>query len=280
MKFGFVTCVQLGLTCMESIYEAGGKLDLVISLKDDMAERKSGRIYVDDFCKRRSIPVLKTRNINDEEAVEAIRKHQLDWLFVIGWSQIAREAVLQAPRLGVVGIHPTLLPQGRGRAAIPWAILKGLRETGVTMFKLDEGMDTGPIIAQEKIILAPDETASVLYEKVSLAHASIIKGIWADFAENNIRLVPQEEAFASEWPGRRPEDGQIGTDMTVEEVDRLVRAVTRPYPGAFYVEGRKTYRIWQGRPLGLSGRDPQPGFSIHLKDGVYLATEFQVEAES
>src|SRR5690242_13717067 len=136
-RVGFVTCVQLGLSCMEAIYEVGGKLDLAITLHDETAVAKSGRIYLNEFCAARHIPLVKVRNINDADALAAIASAQLDWLFIVGWSQIARRDVLNAPRKGVLGMHPTLLPQGRGRAAIPWAILLGLPETGVTLFKLD-----------------------------------------------------------------------------------------------------------------------------------------------
>jgi len=76
-------------------------------------------------------------NVNDPEAVAAIRGFDLDWLLIIGWSQIARRPVLDATRRGALGIHPTLLPEGRGRAAIPWTLLKGLRESGVTLFQLE-----------------------------------------------------------------------------------------------------------------------------------------------
>jgi methionyl-tRNA formyltransferase len=137
MRVGFVTCVQLGLSCMEAIYEAGGELSFAGTLQDHQAVSKSGRVYIDEFCRARGIPLAKFRNVNDADAVEAIRAAQLDWLMIVGWSQIAREPVLAAPRLGVLGMHPTLLPLGRGRAAVPWTILLQLPEAGVTLFKLD-----------------------------------------------------------------------------------------------------------------------------------------------
>src|SRR5262249_6026267 len=151
LRFGFVTCVQLGLTCMQAIYESGGKLEFAGTLQDDQARAKSGRVYLDEFCARHAIPLCKFRNINDALAIDAIRAASVDWVFIIGWSQIARRPVLDATRQGVLGMHPSLLPIGRGRAAVPWAILLGLQETGVTLFQLDEGVDTGPIVAQVRI---------------------------------------------------------------------------------------------------------------------------------
>ena len=117
-RFGFVTCVQLGLSCIEEIYASRGRLDLVVTLEDDRARNKSGRIYLDKVCRERDIPLLKCQNINDPETVEALRTADLHWLYIIGWSQIAGPAVLAAPSEGCLGIHPSLLPAGRGRAAI------------------------------------------------------------------------------------------------------------------------------------------------------------------
>ena len=89
MRFGFVTCVQLGLSCMEAIYQVGGRLHLAVTLKDDQAASKVGRVYPDAFCVRNDIRLIKARNINDAEVVDAVRAADIDWLFVIGWSQIA-----------------------------------------------------------------------------------------------------------------------------------------------------------------------------------------------
>lgn len=280
MKCGFVTCVQLGLSCMEEIYAVGGHLDLVITLPDEVAPKKSGRIYVDTFCAEHDIEVLKIRNVNDPESTEAVRGRGLDWLFIIGWSQIARSAVLTAPRRGVLGIHPTLLPMGRGRAAVPWAILKGLPETGVTLFQLDEGVDTGPILAQHRLSIAPDETATTLYQRIINAHREVIAEVWPALIEDRIFPIPQNSAAASQWPGRTPADGQIAPDMTVEQADRLVRATTRPYPGAFWIEDGQTFRIWRGQ-VAKPDTEPNPRAKrLVLSDGAFDALDFDTEPQS
>lgn len=272
-KIGFVTCVQLGLSCIGEIYRIGGHLDVLFSLEDGQAKDKSGRIYLDGFAEKHGIPLIKSRNINDPVVVDEIRGRELDWLFIIGWSQIAKKEVLNAPKIGCVGMHPTLLPKGRGRASIPWAILKGLPETGVTMFKLDEGVDTGDIIAQQAIPLTEGMTATELYEKVNEAHIRLIRDNWNDILNGTAVFRKQDGAEATEWPGRRPEDGRISRDMTVEEALRLVRAVTHPYPGAFYEDGEKTWRIWSAEkgdendlPVADGWIRPKE-FETLLKDG-------------
>jgi methionyl-tRNA formyltransferase len=273
MKFGFVTCVQLGLTCMETIYKAGGTLDLAVTLPDDRATAKSGRVYIDDFCAQYGIDLVKSPNVNDPAVIDAVREREIDWLFIIGWSQIARRDLLNAPKRGVLGMHPTLLPEGRGRAAVPWAILKGLPETGVTLFKLDEGVDTGPIVAQQRLPLHDDITATELYADVEQAHSTLIINAWDDLVGDRLALVEQDPETGSSWPGRRPEDGEIREDMTVEQALRLVRATCQPYPGAFVRWDRTVMRIWSA---GIRGTDPR-GPEITLADGSIEALDFEIE---
>jgi methionyl-tRNA formyltransferase len=275
MKFGFVTCVQLGLSCMEAIYEMGGKLDLVMTLKDEQAVNKSGRVYLDDFCSSHGIELLKARHVNNAEVIEAFKTHDLDWLFIIGWSQIAGDAVLDAPRLGVLGMHPTLLPVGRGRAAIPWAILKGLDETGVTMFKLDSGVDTGEIVDQMVIPLSPQVTATELYDDVNQAHISLMKKVFPKLESGKAKFRVQDEFLATEWPGRSPEDGAIDLEGSVYDAERLVRAVTHPYPGAFLLKDGRKVVVWKAEVLNLA----QECCSIHhlsFRDGVLCFLEWDV----
>jgi methionyl-tRNA formyltransferase len=174
-------------------------------------------------------------------------------------------------------MHPTLLPQGRGRAAIPWAIIKGLDETGVTLFQLDEGVDTGPIVAQERLPLSPAETATTLYQRVADAHQSLIHRVWWDLVEDRLAPVPQDDAQATYWEGRTPDDGRITSAMSVEEAERLVRATTHPYPGAFYEAGDKILRIWRGE-IGDSASAPPQAYSLPLRDGIYHALDYEIEA--
>lgn len=269
-KIAFTTCVQLGLSCIEEIYRIGGKLDLLITLKDEKAKNKSGRIYLDGIAERENTPLLKINNINDAEIIEALKEHEIDWLFIIGWSQIAKKEVLETPTNGCIGMHPTLLPVGRGRAAIPWAIIKGLDKTGVTMFKLDEGVDTGDIIGQGVIEIDESTTATDLYKKVDEMHVELISKYWDDIVNDRVILAKQDESKATEWPGRKPEDGELLSSMTMDEADKLIRAVTNPYPGTFYKDGDKVVRIWSAKV------DPNKG-EIKLSDGYLTPIDYEIE---
>lgn len=275
MNFAFVTCVQIGLSCMEELYAVNGALSLIITLHDEKAKNKSGRIYVDDFARLHNIPVIKVNHVNDAVVIQAIKEYNIDWLFVIGWSQIASLDVINAPKYGVVGAHPTLLPQGRGRAAIPWAIIKGLDKTGVTFFKLDEDVDTGLILAQHEIPLAANETATVLYDKVNDAHKVLISRVYFDLQNEKIIGYPQNENLATYWDGRTPKDGEIKSDMSIDQADRLVRATTKPYPGAYVVDKEKKIIIWQGFTSVTRQLLPN-AWELRLADGYYYAGVFEI----
>lgn len=272
MRFGFVTCVELGLSCIDQIYAVGGELDLVVTLPDTVAQAKSGRVYLDEFCAAHEIDLVKSPNVNDVGVLESIRSHEIDWLFIIGWSQIARSEVLNAPARGVLGMHPTLLPIGRGRAAIPWAIIKDVEETGVTLFQLDEGVDTGPVLSQVRIPVEARETATTLYKKVSRAHQTLIQEAWPLLVSDSVRPQPQNHENATIWPGRRPEDGALLPTMSALEVDRMVRAVTHPYPGAFADVQGERIRVWRGVP-----QYRPEGIQLPVASGVYTALNYEWE---
>lgn len=278
MRYGFITCVRLGRACIEEALRSGFQIHTLVTLRDDVAQKKSGRIYLDDVAAEHQIPLLKVRNINDSAAVQHLRDADLDWLFIVGWSQIARTEVLSSARSGVLGMHPTLLPEGRGRASIPWAILKGLDQTGVSLFRLAEGVDTGPVLSQEVIGIDPGETATTLYEKTVAAHLRLLRNVWPKLEAGTADERPQDEAKATVWPGRRPEDGEIRPhDMTVEYVDRLVRATTHPYPGAFLRRSDgSVLRVWSGAPA----TGPSSELDIQLTDGWYAIHSHDVEGAS
>lgn len=258
---------------MEEIVALGGDLKIVLTLPDDVAPKKSGRISLDEFCAQHGFPLRKVRNINETEAVDAIRRADLDWLFVLE-SQIVGNQVLVAPRLGCLGMHPALLPEGRGRAVIPWAILKGLDRTGLTLFKLDAGVDTGPIVEQVVISVERDETATALYGKMMDAHRTLIRLVWDDLLAGAVSLREQDDSVATVWPGRKPEDGRIDETMSVAAVETLVRAVTHPYPGARWRDpaGRDLV-VWSGH-VQRSEERSAPDRIILLRDGSYVIDEF------
>lgn len=272
MKIAFCTCVQIGKSCIEAVLNNGGQFDLFLTLHDHKSIKKSGRIFLDEIAETSNTPLFKLNHINDPEVASTLQKYEIDWLFIIGWSQIASSELISIPRMGIIGAHPTLLPIGRGRAAVPWAIIKGLDKTGVTFFKMDEGVDTGEILDQFEIPIPNNENATSLYDKVNNAHVELIKQIWPKLINGTIDGIKQNETLATYWEGRTPADGELNSTMTVLEVDILVRATTRPYPGAYIMLDSSTKLIiWSG-----SASPIQSTRVLNFIDGDYYVTDYEV----
>ena len=147
--------------------------------------------------------------------------------------------------------------------------MKGLRQTGVTLFKLDEGVDSGEIVSQHIVPVDLYETATTLYHRIATAHISLISNTWPKLLDGSVKLVPQIEENATFWPGRTPADGKILNTMTVYEIERLVRAVTHPYPGAFFDGTTERIIVWEGKMF-----ETPNSIAIPACDGIYWATKF------
>ena len=170
---------------------------------------------------------------------------------------------------------PTLLPQGRGRAAIPWAIIKRLTRTGVTLFQLDDGVDTGPIIDQIEIPMAPTVTASILYRQVESAHVELMAQAFPLLADNKEIGKAQDNSIATEWAQRRPEDGEIDLGGSVEDAECLVRALTHPYPGAFTTIDGVKRKIWSAHIASASEIAKGDETILHLANGALMCTDWE-----
>jgi methionyl-tRNA formyltransferase len=258
----------IGRRCLEASREAGAEVAAVVTLPGPIDPNRSGQCSFDDL----GVPVVETEDVNAPDTVAAVRGHEPDAIFVVGWSQLVRQDFLDLAPRGVYGMHPTLLPKHRGRAAIPWTILSGLAKTGVTLFEIvDPTADSGPIIGQVEVEVAPDETATTLYDKVLDAHVELIREHLPRIADGTAARLPQDVTRASAWPKRSPADGIIDWDTRAPYLDDWVRAQTRPYPGAFTYLGGERVVVWRARPVEVAGAGPA-GTVVELRpEGAVVA---------
>lgn len=169
---------------------------------------------------------------NAPDIVARIAALAPDMAFVIGWSQICRADFIAAAGGAIIGYHPAPLPRLRGRGVIPWTILMAEPITASTLFRVDEGVDSGPIIGQRFFHVAADETATTLYAGHMAALADLLDETLPGLAAGKLPGRVQDARHAT-WAARRgPADGVIDWQQPAAAIDRLVRAVTRPYPGA------------------------------------------------
>lgn len=222
----------------------------VITLPLELSHRHSDFVDLRPIADRWAVPVVELANSNSPEALAMIEEMKPDIIFVIGWSQICGDAFLSIPRVGSVGYHPSRLPENRGRAVIPWTILQGASETGSTLFWLGQGMDDGDIIAQRRFPVAEDETAESLTLKHRAALEEMLTELFQHVKASDIPATQQDHSLASFCAKRTAADGLIDWGLGAREVWRFVRAVGRPYPGAFtYWEGRRV-TVWSASYVG------------------------------
>jgi methionyl-tRNA formyltransferase len=253
---------DIGEACILRACEMGITPSGVVTFPWEKAAALSGATRLAEHQRRYQFELHETDNVNSYTSLQWLADHKPDIVVIAGWPRLVQQDFVDIPALGVFGMHPTLLPKHRGRAPIPWAIINGLTTTGVTLYEiLDASADAGPIVGQHRIPIAARETATTLYQKVLHAHVQLIHDhLWA-LCEGSATRQPQDEMRASSWPRRRPADGIIDWDSTVDAVDTWIRALTRPYPGAFTWHGHQRITIWAAAPEPLAqpstdARDP------------------------
>ncbi len=173
---------------------------------------------------------------------EDIRKLTPDVILVLGWYYMVPKSVRDIAKLGAWGIHASLLPKYAGGAPLVWAIIKGETQTGVTLFKLDGGVDDGDIICQQAFPIEKEDTIKEVYAKATEHSKLILQQVLADV--NKISFTPQNKSEIEVYPQRKPEDGEIDWSWDAERIMNFVRAQTKPYPGAYTLINDKRIILW------------------------------------
>ncbi len=250
MRTVWVSFDTIGRECLEAAADAGAEVVGVVSLPGPIDPNRSGQCAFDEVVAGLGATLVETADVNDPETLEAVGELDPELIFVVGWSQIVREPFLALAREGVFGMHPTLLPRHRGRAAIPWAILSGLARTGVTLFEIvDATADSGAIVGQVVVEIEVDDTAETLFQRISDAHVELIREYVPQLLVRSGPRLPQDPSRASSWPKRTPPDGIIDWETRAPYLYDWVRAQTRPYPGAFTFLGDEKVVVWRARPV-------------------------------
>jgi methionyl-tRNA formyltransferase len=232
----------------------------------------------------RGIPVFQPEKLRRAEANEQLRQWTPDAYVVAAFGQILPQAVLDIPAYGSINIHASLLPRWRGAAPINAAIRAGDSESGITIMKMDAGLDTGPMLRQSAIPLAPDETAATLHDKLSALGADLLIETLPGYLNGDIAPQPQDDSLATFAPRIDKEEGRIDWTQPAAAIERTVRAFM-PWPG--------TYTFWNGKQVkihsGAVGEgSAEPGqvvnrggrVAIGTGEGLFYPLRVQLEGKS
>jgi methionyl-tRNA formyltransferase len=241
----------------------------VMTLPPEKSGRHSDFVDLSADAEKANAKIIHVANSNSEEACKAVEELAPDYTFVIGWSQICGPEFRAAAKGKVIGYHPAALPRLRGRATQPWTILLDEKITASTLFWIDDGVDTGDILAQKFFHVAPSENAASLYQKHMVALKAILQNALPELGAGEEVRLAQDEDCATYATKRVPADGRIDWHRPAHEIDRLVRAVGRPYPGAFTHFKDEQITIYVSSIRDGATLHALPGQIVERRDGSF-----------
>ena len=240
-------------------------------------ERRTGRgrkvvsSPVKEAALLRGLPVFQPATLKASESLDYIASWRPEVIAVFAYGQLLPRPVLELPPHGCLNIHPSLLPRYRGAAPVTAAILAGEPITGVTIMRMDEGLDTGPILAQGECPITPDDTTGSLTAKLAEQGAQLLIETLASWLAGEIQAQLQDEALATYCDQLKKEDGLLDWSQPAEYLDRQIRAYD-PWPGTFTMwEGRRL-KVLRAKPLADWRGEGVPGQIIALSSGLGVAT--------
>ena len=238
---------EVGCVCLEELIKQRAEIACVFTHEDDPEEEIWFR-SVKEIAQKHGIPVRASSKLGEED-MEFCRTAAPELIFSFYYRALIPKEILLLPRLGAYNMHGALLPRYRGRACVNWAVLNGETRTGATLHVMTEKPDGGDIIDSEAVDIKFTDTALDVFLKVTEAARIITERSLPALEAGTAPRTPQNEAEATYFGRRRPEDGRIDWNKSAREIYNLIRAVTHPFPGAFADIGGKKYYIWKARPI-------------------------------
>lgn len=248
---------DIGCAGIRALIDAGYSIAAVFTHADDPGEN---RFYasVAQLCVRHGLAVHAPEDVNHPLWVARIRALRPDFIFSFYYRNLLSAQVLDCAARGAYNLHGSLLPRYRGRAPANWVLVNGERETGVTLHRMVERPDAGPIAAQRSVPIAPDDTALTLHGKLREAAAGLLADCLPALARGRLVERPQDDSRATYFGRRTAADGELDWSRTATELANLVRAVTQPYPGAFAWHGDRKLVVWSAATVDVAHRK-EPG---------------------
>lgn len=251
MKILFIGSSKFGLKCLKSIlllkeiHNVG-----IISNKKQFTISYSKKpvtniLHADfrQFVSHNKIPYYEMKlDMKETGLKNFIAKHNPDFILVIGWYHMIPKYILS--KIPCAGLHASLLPKYSGGAPLVWAMINGEKETGITFFLFDKGVDSGPIIGQKKVEITEKDTIKTLYKKIEKKGIELLVEYLPKIANKSVTYIQQDDLKRTIVPQRKPEDGLINWNWDAIRINNFIRAQTKPYPGAYTIIKNKKVIIW------------------------------------
>jgi methionyl-tRNA formyltransferase len=248
---------DVGVRCLSVLLAYGIHVPLVVTHEDDPNE-KIWFGSVKKLAELNGIPVITPTDPNTPEVAVRIAALKPDFLFSFYYRFMLGADILDAPRRGALNMHGSMLPKFRGRVPVNWAIIHGERQTGASLHYMETKPDAGDLVDQQSVPILPDDTASEVFAKVTVAAEQVLDRSLPSLVLGTASRQPLDLKSGSYYGRRRPEDGRIDWKQPAWSVHNLVRAVAPPYPGAYSTAGGKPIKVLRSHYPDEAAKNPKP----------------------
>jgi len=247
-------CTEAGIETLQFLIEQNIIIKHIVSLNEDQAKKwnVSGYSSFEQLSKKYNIPIYypKSYSLNEKEDLDFFQHHSFDLLLLGGWQRLIPDNILSTLKIGGIGVHGSseMLPKGRGRSPVNWSIIEGKTRYILQLFLMTPGIDDGDIIDYQTFDINKWDTCRTIYYKISIVQKRKLLELIPQLLKNDYNKTPQigDPTF---YPKRTLEDGLINWNQTSEKLYDFIRAITKPYPGAFSYLDNKKIKIWNAQPF-------------------------------
>ena len=292
MRVVFMGTPDFAVGTLEALIAEGHEIRAVVTQPDKPKGRGKTLMPtpVKEVALKHEIPVLQPVKVREPEFVEQLRTMEPDVIVVAAFGQIISRDLLELPKYGCINVHASLLPAYRGAAPIQWAVINGDLESGVTIMRMNEGLDTGDMIDKVVVPLAEDETGGSLFEKLSHAGARLCVKVLEDLESGRAVCTPQPEESTTAYAAMITKKmGEICWQRPAEEIEQLIRGLN-PWPSAYTYLDNKSLKLWkatvekaeeetENAVPGQVIRADKNGLCICTGDGILNVLELQLEGK-
>ena len=270
LRLVFAGTPDFAARALAALLAAGHEVALVLTQPDRPAGRglRPSASAVKRLAHERGLDVFQPQTLKDGHALKRLAAARPEALVVAAYGLILPARALEIAPQGALNIHASLLPRWRGAAPIQRALLAGDRETGITIMKMDAGLDTGPMLSQHRLEIAAEDDAQTLHDRLAALGAEAIVAALAELAADRARFAPQPETGAVYARKLEKDEAELDWSGTCEELERKIRAL-RPSPGARSRLRGEVIKLWRARCVGRQG---MPGAGLETgSEGILIA---------
>ncbi len=299
MKLIFMGTPDFAVGTLEALVQAGHEIVLAVTQPDKPQGRKQVLVAppVKEKALELGIPVFQPKRVREPDSLRVLKDYEPELIVVAAFGQILPKELLDLPKYGCINVHASLLPKYRGAAPIQWSILNGDDVTGVTIMRMDVGLDTGDMIAKTEVKIAPEDTGGTLFDRLAEAGARLCVETIPSIVDGTAVYTPQDESAATKVGMIKKQDGRIDFLRSAKAIECQVRGLN-PWPSAYTFIAGKTLKIWSaevcedatvidgGPASGTASAAPgtvvftkKDCFGIQTGDGILVCKEVQLEGK-